>query len=131
MQVQSEWVAAGQGAADVDNHYVAGLDHAIGVVMVWVRAVRTGADDDEVHDLMLFEDEALQFLGHVVLGHARAQQVRDLAVDLVDGGTCAAQLGKLFVVLADERLGENLGGVDGGDTAGLPAPAGGRRSWPR
>ena len=112
-------VAAGQGAADVDNHNVARLDHTVGVIVVRVGAVRAGADDDEVHHLVLFEDQAFQFLGHVVFRHACAQQVRDLAVDFVDGGAGAAQLGKLFVVLADERLGEHLGGIHGGDAAGL------------
>ena len=65
-------VAAGQGAADVDNHHVAIFDDAIGMVVVRISAVGAGADDDEVHHLVLFEDEAFQLLRNVVLSHACA-----------------------------------------------------------
>ena len=50
-------VTAGKGAPDVDDYRVARLQHAIGEAVVGVTAVGSASDDDEVHAVVLGQDE--------------------------------------------------------------------------
>ena len=50
-------VAAGNGAPDVDDYRVACLQHAVREAVVGVTAVGSASNDDEVHAVVLGQDE--------------------------------------------------------------------------
>jgi hypothetical protein len=94
-----------QRAADVDDDRIAFDEGAGAGLVVRARAVRTRADDHEVHLLVPFgEDEVRDVAAHLLLGAAGAQQGGDLCVDPVDRLSRAAQRVDLSPVLAHPQL---------------------------
>ncbi len=85
-------VAVGHRAADVDDDRVAGLDDAVGELVVRAGAVRPARDDDEVDaHVALGDDRVGDVLADLALGASGAQPVRHARVHPVDRRARAAQ----------------------------------------
>ncbi len=104
-------VAVGHRAADVDDDRVAGLDHAVGELVVRAGAVRAARHDDEVDThVALGDDRVGDVLADLALGAAGAQPLRHLGVDPVDRRTGTAQRLDLLRRLAHPQLAQHRAG---------------------
>ena len=93
-------------AADVDDDDIAGLQFPVGAFVVRVRAVWSGADDDERGLRMAFGDNGVGDIGgHFSLGAPGYQELRHLGVHPVDGGSGGAQRLDLVGVLDHPQCG--------------------------
>src|SRR5699024_11542162 len=92
-------VATSQGSSDIDNHWVAGIDDAIGEAVVRVGTVFHRTDDDKVDADVLFENQSLKIVCYLALGAASLQKLRHLTVHALNGLCCLAQFIDLPCIL--------------------------------
>ena len=98
-------------ASDVDDDDIAGLQLPLGAFVMRVRAVWSGADDDESGLRMSLGDNGVgDIRGHLGLGAPGHQELRHLGVHPINSGTGGAQRLDFVGVLDHSQCGQHAGG---------------------
>ena len=107
-------ITRGHSTSDVDDNRIPCCKNAFSEVIMRVRAVGTGTNDDEIHRRVLSQDEGPKVLGNLGFGTSRLQESRYLRMYRIDRSCGAAQFRNLLVLFARKQISEGGGGENEG-----------------